>query len=256
MTANQPPEDRAGKASSLEKELSECRRALEAATQSEKRLSLIIRSSAIPALVIDKNHVITHCNKAYEKLRGIPAAQMVGTTNQWMTFYKEPNRVMVDYLVDRVPEAEILEHFGKRCRKSELVEGGYEAELFFSNLGENGQWLFFTAAPLIDESGEIVGAIETFQDVSERRRAEEALGMSERRYRTLLDFVPYAIGVLTMEGFPIYLNPGFTKVFGWTLDDLKGKKILLFLRRPRGRRSRTCSASTGTRSCCATSPRG
>ena len=225
MTANQPPEDRAGKASSLEKELSECRRALEAATQSEKRLSLIIRSSAIPALVIDKNHVITHCNKAYEKLRGIPAAQMVGTTNQWMTFYKEPNRVMVDYLVDRVPEAEILEHFGKRCRKSELVEGGYEAELFFSNLGENGQWLFFTAAPLIDESGEIVGAIETFQDVSERRRAEEALGMSERRYRTLLDFVPYAIGVLTMEGFPIYLNPGFTKVFGWTLDDLKGKKI-------------------------------
>jgi len=225
MTANQPPEDRAGKASSLEKELSECRRALEAATQSEKRLSLIIQSSAIPALVIDKNHVITHCNKAYEKLRGIPAAQMVGTTNQWMTFYKEPNRVMVDYLVDRVPEAEILEHFGKRCRKSELVEGGYEAELFFSNLGENGQWLFFTAAPLIDESGEIVGAIETFQDVSERRRAEEALGMSERRYRTLLDFVPYAIGVLTMEGFPIYLNPGFTKVFGWTLDDLKGKKI-------------------------------
>ena len=225
MTANQPSEDRAGKASSLERELSECRKALEAATQSEKRLSLIIQSSAIPALVIDKNHVITHCNKAYEKLRGIPADQMVGTSNQWMTFYKEPSRAMVDYIVDRVPAEEILKHFGKRCRKSALVEGGYEAELFFQSLGENGQWLFFTAAPLIDETGEIVGAIETFQDVSKRRLAEEALRNSERRFRTLLDFVPYPIGVFTMEGFPIYLNPGFTKVLGWTLDDLEGRKI-------------------------------
>ena len=225
MTTQQPPEDLASHASLLERDLSECRREVETLKQVDKRLSLIIQSSAIPALVIDKNHVITHCNKAYEKLRGIPADQMVGTSNQWMTFYKEPSRVMVDYIVDRVPAEEILKHFGKRCRKSALVEGGYEAELFFQSLGENGQWLFFTAAPLIDETGEIVGAIETFQDVSKRRLAEEALRNSERRFRTLLDFVPYPIGVFTMEGFPIYLNPGFTKVLGWTLDDLEGRKI-------------------------------
>jgi len=225
MTTQQPPEDHASHASLLERDLSECRREVETLKQVDKRLSLIIQSSAIPALVIDKNHVITHCNKAYEKLRGIPADQMVGTSNQWMTFYKEPSRAMVDYIVDRVPAEEILKHFGKRCRKSALVEGGYEAELFFQSLGENGQWLFFTAAPLIDETGEIVGAIETFQDVSKRRLAEEALRNSERRFRTLLDFVPYPIGVFTMEGFPIYLNPGFTKVLGWTLDDLEGRKI-------------------------------
>ncbi len=228
MTTQQPPEDLASHASLLERDLSECRREVETLKQVDKRLSLIIQSSAIPALVIDKNHVITHCNKAYEKLRGIPADQMVGTSNQWMTFYKEPkepSRAMVDYIVDRVPAEEILKHFGKRCRKSALVEGGYEAELFFQSLGENGQWLFFTAAPLIDDTGEIVGAIETFQDVSKRRLAEEALRNSERRFRTLLDFVPYPIGVFTMEGFPIYLNPGFTKVLGWTLDDLEGRKI-------------------------------
>jgi PAS domain S-box-containing protein len=210
---------------SLEQELAECHQAVAALKQAEKRLSLIIQSSAIPALVIDKNHVITHCNKAYEKLRGIPAEKMVGTSNQWMTFYKEPSRAMVDFIVDRVPEQEILKHFGRTCRKSTLAEGGYEAELFFPSLGESGQWLFFTAAPLINENGEIVGAIETFQDVSKRRQAEEALRNSERRFRTLLDFVPYPIAVFTMEGFPIYLNPGFTKVFGWTLEELEGKKI-------------------------------
>jgi PAS domain S-box-containing protein len=225
MTTQQPPEDLASKVRRLERELSECREALGTLKQIEKRLSLIIQSSAIPALVIDKNHVITHCNKAYEKLRGIPADKMVGTSNQWMTFYKKPTPAVVDFIVDRVPAEEILEHFGKLCRKSELAEGGYEAELFFSSLGENGQWLFFTAAPLIDETGEIVGAIETFQDVSDRRLADEALRKSERRYRILLDFVPYPMGVFTMEGFPIYLNPSFTKVIGWKLDELEGKKI-------------------------------
>jgi PAS domain S-box-containing protein len=225
MTTKQPREDLASKVKAQERELSECRRSIDALKQTEKRLSLIIQGSAIPALVIDKNHVITHCNRAYEKLRGIPADKMVGTSNQWMTFYKEPSRAMVDYIVDRVPAEEILKHFGQRCRKSALVEGGYEAELFFPGLGERGQWLFFTAAPLIDETGEIVGAIETFQDVSKRRLAEEALRKSERRFRTLLDFVPYPIGVFTMDGFPVYLNPGFTKVLGWALDELEGKKI-------------------------------
>jgi len=121
MTGKNSPEDLASEVSLLERELSECRREVETLKQVEKRLSLIIQSSAIPALVIDKNHVITHCNKAYEKLRGIPADKMVGTSNQWMTFYKEPSRAMVDYIVDRASPEEILEHFGKRCSKSALV---------------------------------------------------------------------------------------------------------------------------------------
>ena len=136
MATKHPPENLAAKVSALEKQLAECGKSIEALKGIEKRLSLIIQSSAIPALVIDKNHVITHCNRAYEKLRGIPAQKMVGTSNQWMTFYKEPSRAMVDYIVDRVPEQEILKHFGQRCRKSALVDGGYEAELFFPSLGE------------------------------------------------------------------------------------------------------------------------
>ncbi len=209
----------------LEQALAESREAHDALKESEKRLSLIIQGSSIPTLVIDENHVITHCNKAYERFRGIPADKMVGTKNQWMTFYSKARPVMVDFLVDGVPEQEILRHFGSNARKSSLVEGGYEAELFFPNLGINGQWLFFTAAPLRDETGRVVGAVETFQDVSDRKRTEEALKRSEKRFRTLLDFVPYPIGVFDMKSRVTYVNPGFTKIFGWTLQELEGKVI-------------------------------
>jgi PAS domain S-box-containing protein len=211
--------------SELESALEECRKTNGLLQESEKRLSLIIQGSSIPTLVIDKNHVITHCNKAYEKFKGIPSEKMVGTRNQWMTFYSKPRQVMVDFLVDGVGENVIFQHFGSRARRSSLVEGGYEAEFFFPNLGTNGQWLFFTAAPLRDEEGHMVGAVETFQDVTDRKRAEEALERSEKRFRTLLDFVPYPIGVFDMKSRVTYVNPGFTKVFGWTLKELEGKVI-------------------------------
>jgi PAS domain S-box-containing protein len=219
------PEEVEKKILALEEDLAHCRRAYATLKKSEQVLSLIVQGSSIPTLVIDKHHVITHCNKAYEKFKGIPAEKMIGTRNQWMTFYSEPKPVMVDFIVDQAAEKDILRHFGSRTRRSPVAEGAFEAELFFPDLGEKGQWLFFTAAPLKDEDGNIVGAMETFQDVSQRRRAEEGLRDSERRYRTLLDFVPYPIAVFTMEGLPTYLNPGFTQVFGWSLKELEGKKI-------------------------------
>lgn len=213
------------KIQALEEQLADCYLAYEAVKKSEETLSLILQGSSIPTLVIDSNHVITHCNKAYEKFKGIPADRMIGTKNQWMTLFAKPRPAMMDFIVDQVPEEEILRHFGSRARKSAMAEGAFEAELFFPNLGENGQWLFFAAAPLKSADGKIVGAVETFQDITQRMRAEEALRDSERRFRTLLDFVPYPIGVFTLQGIPTYLNPGFTQVFGWTVEELKGEKI-------------------------------
>jgi PAS domain S-box-containing protein len=209
----------------LERRMAGCEETLEAFREREKRLSLIVQGSSMPTLVVDENHVITHCNRAYETFKGIPAEKMIGTRNQWMTFYSTPKPVMMDFIVDRVPEEEILRHFGSRCRRSPVAEGAYEAELFFPDLGEEGEWLFFTTAPLIDENGRLVGAVETIQNVTARKRAEEALRNSERRFRAFIDFAPYPMGVFTLEGHVAYLNPRFTEVFGWTLSELEGKKI-------------------------------
>jgi len=49
------------------------------------------------------------------------------------------------------------------------------AEAFFPDLSKSGRWLFFTAAPLRDYQGEVIGAIETLQDITERKQAEEEL---------------------------------------------------------------------------------
>lgn len=189
------------------------------------RLTQFVQSLSIAAFVIDRRHRITHCNRAFEKLTGLAAESLVGTSKQWRAFYPAPRPTLADFVVDQTPEAEIFQRYQDKCRKSALIEGAYEAEDFFPGLAEGGKWLFFTASPLFDSRGRVNGAIETLQDVTDRKKSERALQKSERRLRALLDFEPYPVVVFTLDGLVNYLNPAFTEIFGWTLEELEGKTI-------------------------------
>ncbi len=209
----------------LKKEATRCKAAEEELRMSKEILSQIVQGNTIPTFVIDNQHRITHCNRAFENLTGIAANKIIGTRKQWMVFYSEERPVMADFIVDKAPVDDLARYYGEKYQKSAVSEGAYEAESFFPNLGENGKWVFFTAAPLKDAEGNITGAIETLQDISERKRAEETVRRSERRLRALLDFLPYPIVVFTRHGRVFYLNPEFTNIFGWTLEELEGKTI-------------------------------
>ncbi len=210
---------------SLQKENDKHRKREAALWMNQERLSQILDNISIPTFVIDNQHRVTHYNKAMETLSGIPADQVIGTNRQWEAFYSAERPTMADLIVDRASNQAISEYYKDSYRKSHVKEGAYEAEGFFPEIGENGKWLFFTAAPLTDPEGSVLGAVETLQDITERKQAEEELIKSERRFRTLLDFAPYSIVVFNMEGYVTYLNPAFTETFGWTFDELKGRRI-------------------------------
>jgi len=63
------------------------------------------------------------------------------------------------------------------------------------------------------------------KEAAKRKKVEGALRKSTRRLGTLIDFVPYPIEVLTVDGRVYYLNHAFTEMFGWTLEELEGKFI-------------------------------
>ncbi len=76
-------------------------------------------------------------------------------------------------------------------------------------------------------------------EIEEKRRTEEAFRKSESRYRalfietgrirdiyrSLFHFSADAIVIHDLEGRVQYLNPGFTKIFGWTQEELEGRRI-------------------------------
>ncbi len=139
--------------------------------EAKETLSKIIDGSPVPTLVLDAEHRITHWNAACEQIIGVPASDMVGTRNQWKAFYPVQRPIMAD-LVITGEMSHIQELYSSKYRRSRLVQGGYEAEDYFPTFN---RWLFFTAAPLRDQQGRIVGAIETLQDITERKQAEIAL---------------------------------------------------------------------------------
>lgn len=149
------------------------------------RLQQIIDGSSVATFAIDQNHVITHWNKACERLTGMPAAEMIGTRGQWRAFYAEERPVMADLIIDGARSNEIERFYLGKFRPSSLIEGAYEADDFFPNFSQTGCWLYFTAAPLFDSQGGIIGAIETLQDITAQRCAEAALKRNEERYRQL-----------------------------------------------------------------------
>jgi PAS domain S-box-containing protein len=225
MTKRSAYEELEKKIKSLQSQIERHKKLETALRGNQEKLAQIIDSIPIPTFVIDKSHHVTHYNGAMENLTGIPADEIIGTQKQWEAFYSAARPVMADFIVDNVPEKVIAKYYKGKYHTSPVKEGAYEAEDFFPEIGDNGIWLFFTAAPLKDPEGKIFGAVETLQDISERKRAENALVKSERRFRTLLDFAPYSIVVFSLDGFVTYLNPAFTETFGWSFAELKGKRI-------------------------------
>lgn len=142
--------------------------------ESEQRLSSVVSRSPIPAFVIGKDHRILYWNKALEELTKIKAKDAIGTSQQWRAFYSKKRPCMADLLVSREQEKISKWYTGKYTR-SKLLDEAYEAIDFFPELGNQGKWLRFTAAIIRNETGELIGAIETLEDITRRKKAKEAL---------------------------------------------------------------------------------
>ncbi|MFC1887092.1 ATP-binding protein, partial [Thermodesulfobacteriota bacterium] len=145
----------------------------------ERDLFQIVQGISIPAFVIDNKHTIIHWNRACENLTGLSSNEMIGTKRQWSAFYSKERPIMADLIIDKATEKQIAEYYKDKYQKSSVIQGAYEAEDFFPDLGQGGKWLFFTSAPLRDVEDRIVGAIETLQDTSRQRAVQENLQKSQ-----------------------------------------------------------------------------
>lgn len=149
--------------------------------------SNFFEGSPIPTFIIDADHVVTHYNRACAQLLGVPASDVIGRRGLGKVFYGVERPVMADLIVDGAMVDIISDLYQNTYRGSLIIPEAYEAEGFFPRLGPSGRWLFFTAAPLKDSNGAIVGAIETLQDITERKIAESALMKSQLEIEQIVE---------------------------------------------------------------------
>ena len=154
--------------------ITDLRHAEEEIRRSERHLSQIVDGSSIATFVIDTQHRVTHWNQACTNLTGHSAQQMLGRQDFWQAFYADHRVTLADMVISGLLDQSTETRYQNFAR-STLIAGAFEAEGFFPQMGDSGKWLYFTAAPLRDAHGEVQGAIETLQDITERRRDQQLL---------------------------------------------------------------------------------
>ena len=148
----------------------------------KKTIDGIIEGSPIPSFVINQNHKVILWNRACEELTGCSAENMLGTDQHYKSFYSVQRPMVVDLIVDNDIDGLNQFYGAKKVKKSEKVLGAYEAYDHFDNLGGRSRYMYFLAAPIYDEDGNIIAAMETLQDISR----EEELTRSLREYAETL----------------------------------------------------------------------
>ena len=140
----------------------------------EQKLISIIHSSPIPTFVISKDHKVMYWNRALQALSGIRPREIVGTNRHWRIFYKAERPCLADLILDKKVE-QIADFYSGHWAKSNLLEEAYQVTEFFPELGDKGKWFRITSAAIRDPHGNIFGAMETLEDITEQKIAEEEL---------------------------------------------------------------------------------
>jgi PAS domain S-box-containing protein len=151
-------------------DITERKQAEDVNLENQRRLTDIIEFLPDATLAIDKEKRVIIWNKAIEKMTGVPAAEMIGKGDYAYTipFYGEARPQLMDLIL--MDHGDVSACYPNVAREDDSLT----VEVFCNALYNNkGAWVFAKASPLHDHSGNIVGAIESIRDITERKRAEQ-----------------------------------------------------------------------------------
>lgn len=106
-------------------------------------------------------------------------------------------------------------------------ERGRNFELIIHRIDTDDRWMASCSyAPIRDASGQITGTVMAGRDITERKQAEEALRVSEERYRNIFESAVIGIYRTTPDGKILMANPTLIKLLGFdSLEELKQRNL-------------------------------
>jgi len=177
----------------LVEDITERKQAEAEVRESQRRLADTIESLPDATVVIDREGRVLYWNREMVQLTGFPAIDMVGKGNyeHALPFYGIRRPILLDMIVDPTV------HFDKEYTYIHKEGNVLYTETKTGKLQGRERILWGRAAPLFDTKGEIVGAIESVRDITERKQAEEDLKKSHERLEAIFSGTVSALAVTT-----------------------------------------------------------
>jgi PAS domain S-box-containing protein len=189
------------------------RRQTEEALEEQKKFTESLIANSAATFVLDTQHKVVLWNKACTELTGIPASTLIGTGDHWRAFYDHERPCLADIILDA--DFDRLPNLYAVHAKSVLVPDGLHAEAWYLNMNGRDRYIGFDAAPVYDRRGKLLAVIETLQDLTEQKRAEEALQENTARMAVILDGINALIYVADLETHEIlFINKFGRDIWG------------------------------------------
>lgn len=176
--------------------------ALQSLRQSEEKYHLLISSLKEGLMQVDNEDRILFVNQALCDMFGYTEEELFG-------------RIGYEILIMKDDQKSIL---AKNRARLETPYEKYEIR----GRKKSGEiiWLSISGSAVHDENGNISGSVGLLTDITERKQAEEALMMSEKSYRELIDGMNETVWIIDFNGNLIDVNRTALETLGYSKAEL------------------------------------
>jgi PAS domain S-box-containing protein len=162
--------------------------------------------------MLDPNGFVTSWNAGAERIKGFQTDEIIG--KHFSTFYTEEDR-----------EAGMPQ----RVLETARTEGKFEGEGWRVRKDGTRFWASVVVDRIQDDEGKLVGFAKITRDMTERRKAQQALLEAEQRFRLLVQGVTdYAIFMLDPDGMVTNWNTGAERIKGYKPEEIIGEHFSRF----------------------------
>ena len=184
----------------------ERKRAKDEITRTKVELEQIFRTAADGMRVVDKEHNMLRVNDTFINMFGV----------------KEEDLLKKCYEVLSGPVCHT-----PKCPVKRTLRGDDRIEIETERVRMDGTKVqcILTATPFLNERGEILGVVENFKDITDRKRMEESLARSEANYRLLLSTIPSIVFKGYEDWSVDFLDDKIEKLTGYPKEDFNSRTL-------------------------------
>jgi len=175
--------------------------------ESEARFGRMARAIPVVFYVLTPDLKRTiYVSPAFEKVFGYNCNALMVNPRLWIECIHPKDRENI--------VAYFKKHHGKK----------FEVEYRIVRSDKLVRWIRDCTSPIRNQKGELLWLTGFAEDVTERKMAEQTIQESREKFERLFMNVPEAVVYWDSDYRVIDINPRFTQLFGFTLDEIKGKK--------------------------------
>ncbi len=193
-------------ASTITRDITEKKLAGEAIRRASAYNRSLIEASLDPLVTIAPDGTVTDVNKATENITGYPREHLIGT--DFSDYFTEPEKAKEGYL--------------KVFQEGSVID--YPLEIRHKD--GHSTPVIYNASVYRNEAGKVIGVFAAARDITERRRAEEALRESEEKFKRIFDRIAIGVAMTDERGYLIDCNMAYQELLGYTKEELREKHFI------------------------------